>query len=351
MRTTATALILTLLSVILVLAWPAVLPVRAITAPPYIFINNNAQFTPSNGVTAGNGSASNPYVIEGWSFTSASYPQGAIELYGTTAHVIIRNIHINNTGSCSTIDGIYLGHASNVEVVNSTLDSNNDGILIDNGSTNITIAHNKIIHNCLGIEISSATNLNIINNTITNNGYGSSVYTHPAYDLDFANNNLASVGGAQFVGGNTKISDNAFINLGNQGLLVQGNNFTVTGNSASNNQDGIEIYATNSLVVNNTVYSNTQGMVIEGSDNTIVDNYAQSNSGNGILVQTGNTNSITSNYLSRNGAGIALNSAPNSTVARNNLYRDGTGLSITSSNRTLALQQQLPLQHQPDLHH
>ncbi len=37
-----------------------------------IYVNGNSAFTSANGVTAGNGSATSPFIIEGWNITAAS---------------------------------------------------------------------------------------------------------------------------------------------------------------------------------------------------------------------------------------------------------------------------------------
>src|SRR5437879_231828 len=300
-----------------------------------LYINGNSAFTSANGVTAGDGSATNPYIIERWNITgTAQY--GLVALVGTTAHVIIRNLVLINSGGCSQPDGFYFSGVSNVLIANSTVSNANDGILLS-GSTNITIVGSAFTRNCLDMEIQSSSNLNITNDTITDYGYGNSVYAHPGTNVYFANNKVVSVGsGAQFVGGYSRIVNNTFNNDGLAGLLVQGNNFIVTGNTASNNGDGLEIYGDNNLVLDNTASLDARGVVVVGSNNTIVENYIQLNAGNGLVVQQGTSNNITSNYPSNNGGtGITLQSATNTTVSGNNLYKDATGVSIGSSNRTL----------------
>jgi len=336
MRRIAVIMILILLPVATAFVWQVV-PAEGSPSVAHspIYINGNSAFTSANGVTAGTGSATSPFIIEGWNITAAGQ-YGLVALVGTTAHVIIRNLILSNTGSCSGPNGFYLSSVSNVLIANSTVSNTNDGILLS-GSTNITIDGTAFTRNCLGIEIQSSSNLDIINDTITDYGYGNSVYAHPATNVYFANNNVLSVGsGAQFYGGYTRVVNNTFKNDGLAGLLVQGNNFIVTGNTASNNGDGLEIYGNNNLVLDNTASLDTRGMVVIGSNNTIATNYVQLNTGNGLVVQQGTSNNITSNYLSSNGGtGITLQSATNTTVYGNNLYKDATGVSVSASNRTL----------------
>src|SRR5256712_1745443 len=339
MRRIAVVMILILLPAATAFVWEA-MPAEGSPSLAHspIYINGNSAFTSANGVTAGDGSATSPFIIEGWNITGlAQY--GLVALVGTTAHVIIRNLFLSNSGGCSQPDGFYFSSVSNVLIANSTVSNSNDGIFLS-GSTNITIVGSAFTRSCLDIEIQSSSNLNIVNDSITDYDYGNSVYAHSATNVYFANNKVLSVGtGAQFLGGYARIANNTFNNDGLEGLLVQGNNFIVTGNTAANNGDGLEIYGNNNLVLDNTASLDTRGIVVIGSNNTIAKNYVQLNTGNGMVVQQGASNNITSNYLSSNGGtGITLQSATNTTVSGNNLYEDGTGVSIGSSNRPLGSQ-------------
>ncbi len=59
-----------------------------------IVINGNSDFNPNNGVTGGSGTASDPYVIEGWNITSSGTT--AISISNTDASFVIRNVYINH---------------------------------------------------------------------------------------------------------------------------------------------------------------------------------------------------------------------------------------------------------------
>src|SRR2546428_13609546 len=116
-----------------------------------IYINGNSAFTSANGVTAGDGSATSPFIIEGWNITGlAQY--GLVALVGTTAHVIIRNLFLSNSGGCSQPDGFYFSSVSNVLIANSTVSNSNDGILLP-GSTTITIVGNAFTPSRLALQI------------------------------------------------------------------------------------------------------------------------------------------------------------------------------------------------------
>ncbi|MEM3738132.1 MAG: hypothetical protein QW204_00060, partial [Thermoplasmata archaeon] len=57
-----------------------------------IRINGDNGFTTTNGVVAGNGSETNPYIIEGWEIDGSGYGFG-IYIGNTTAYFIIRNCY------------------------------------------------------------------------------------------------------------------------------------------------------------------------------------------------------------------------------------------------------------------
>src|SRR6266566_4531524 len=59
-----------------------------------ILINGNSDFNPNNGVTGGSGTASDPYVIEGWNITSSGTT--GISISNTDASFVIRNVYINH---------------------------------------------------------------------------------------------------------------------------------------------------------------------------------------------------------------------------------------------------------------
>src|SRR5213080_4594610 len=59
-----------------------------------IVINGNSDFNPSNGVTGGSGTASDPYMIEGWNITSSGTT--GISISNTDASFVIRNVYINH---------------------------------------------------------------------------------------------------------------------------------------------------------------------------------------------------------------------------------------------------------------
>ncbi len=169
-----------------------------------IVISSNSDFNPSNGVTGGSGTASDPYVIEGWNITSSGTT--GISISNTDASFVIRNVYINHLSGGSgspTPYGVnmtnvsngaieasriynFYNSASNLAVVMSLVNDvvlNNvtvmpSTILITN-STHVAVSHstayridvkeslavqvsNNDAH--LGIDVSSSTNVTITDN-------------------------------------------------------------------------------------------------------------------------------------------------------------------------------------------
>ena len=107
-----------------------------------IFIGGTADLTAANGVTGGNGSAVNPYVISGWSIETQGvlyppgYPQGAIQINDTSAYVLLRDLAIVSSvpsGSGNLTIGISLSNASHVSVENVSLVNLVQGIDVAGG--------------------------------------------------------------------------------------------------------------------------------------------------------------------------------------------------------------------------
>src|SRR3972149_6317074 len=122
---------LRVLFVTALLGFPAGMPLAPPRPPPAypphaeIFIDGNADFTAVNGVTAGTGSPSDPFVLEGWDInvsgaigiesrnTDAYFsirsaylhggPPEAIRLYNVT-HGLVENMTVAKTGVGGLLD-------------------------------------------------------------------------------------------------------------------------------------------------------------------------------------------------------------------------------------------------------
>jgi len=238
------------------MAASAIHPARAAPltprAPISIFGNGELNYTvyPDNGVTSGNGSASNPYIIGGWSITASARADG-IHVEQTNASLIIRNVSTQggNVGS----NGIFLSHVTNVVVKDVKISSFNDGISIF--LSNATVENSMISSNGLhGASILDGENVNLFNNTITLNT-GDGIHSN-----NYCVNCLLNVTG------NT-------ITFNLSGIILQSmnNSFISQNNILTNTQKGIGVYkSTYSLIDLNNITSNEVGVDLGRSTNSLV---------------------------------------------------------------------------------
>jgi len=135
-----------------------------------ILIDGNAEFTDANGVVAGSGTESDPYVIVGWDI-SASTANG-IEIRNTDAHFIIRDCYIHD--GLSQI-GIYLSNCVNGTLEDNTCLNNAKGVYLLSSSNNTFSNNTCISNNGYGICLDLGSGNRIWNNTFCyNNGAGDS---------------------------------------------------------------------------------------------------------------------------------------------------------------------------------
>src|SRR2546427_10543844 len=112
---------MTILSLTLIMG-PGLVPARATnpTLHAPIIIQSNSDFTVDNGVTGGNGTAADPYIIEGWELAfSATY---GILIQNTNAHFVIRDVDVHDAFTDSSfaavdLEGVANGRLGNVAIL------------------------------------------------------------------------------------------------------------------------------------------------------------------------------------------------------------------------------------------
>jgi len=216
-----------------------------------IHIDNNWSATEAMGICTGNGTYSEPYIIEDL-IIDAGGPGSCILIENSTEFFKIENCTLYNSGLTYIIDGgIKLTNVRN-------------GVIIDNNCS----------ANYKGIYVENSININITGNTLNNND-------DDGIHLWYCRNSTVS--------GNTVNSN------GDDGIYLQDNcnNITVSGNTINNNgDDGIYIWICNdNTITGNTANNNTSdGIYLRSSDNNIV-------SGNTLI---GNDNCIVEELCSGN---------------------------------------------------
>ncbi|MDD4307850.1 MAG: right-handed parallel beta-helix repeat-containing protein, partial [Thermoplasmata archaeon] len=233
-------------------------------------IDSNAQF--ASMATAegwpGNGSASNPWIIENY-IINASGSSLCIFIGNITSHFVVRNCYLFNART-------------------------ND-YYINLGS---------------GLGLFDCTNATIFNNTAENNWYGITVSSCPGIT----------------------ISDNYVINNTRIGYTTWGigifysSDCTIKNNIALNhnvsNSNGIHCWdLSESAVINNTCYQNYNGLSVQFSENNYIhDNVLYSNNHVGFHVSNSQENAFYNNTVRANGyTSFYIYSSSNNTFFHNNI--------------------------------
>ncbi len=182
---------------------------------PIYFVGNQG-FTAANGVTAGSGTGSDPYVIEGW-YMNASSSSG-LEIWNTDRFFVIRNVYV-----LSSLFGIVLANVTNGRVENSTVlrgvDLGGPDLVVEagiyvSGSRNVVILGNNLSDNDYGMTISGSTNLTVSSNIASRNlGDGIFVGQYSNNTVIFGNT-LSTNQYGMFVYRSTQVAShhNVFIN-------------------------------------------------------------------------------------------------------------------------------------------
>jgi parallel beta-helix repeat protein len=328
-------------------------------------IDNNTDFADTAAFFgwAGDGSAGNPYVIEGLAIDAGSIGYG-IYIGNTTANFIIRNCTIeNSTGNSDQYfrnSGIYLFNATNGTLENNNISScDRNGINIEysldiivhdntvnknnwNGIyagyySNITISDNTCnFNNWSGVWLWSTSDSFVINNTLLNNT--------EAITLEWSNNNVIedniavnnSIGMTMQSSDLNDITNNTFNDSKFEGIYMDLSDYnTITDNTCEGNYDGIYLSNSHNNTISSNVFSNNtaggfsgMGMFLDYSnDNQIFDNNVSGNKEDGIYVFYSDNNTISNNTCWNNPEdGISVYKSNNNTLSNNTLIANLFGL-------------------------
>ena len=317
-----------------------------------ITIDGNSQFTIDNGVIAGNGTFSNPYLIANWviNITDSS----GITIANTTAYAIIENcsILLENTYYSSNPE-IYLKNASNIAILNNSIIGNFYGIYLESSNNN-TITDNTPTSVVFSIYTDSSDNNTITNNTMTDSSYG--IYLKSANDTSIINNTASDVGEQWIYLDNS--NNNIILNNINSGRCYEGifldsssNNNILSNNILTSSGFEINHSINNSLDTSNKVngkslryYENQNDLLLTNMEDvgqvilincnfSIIENLTIANSTIAISVQDSNNNTVINNNVSENQlCGIELVSTINSFILNNTVSASVWGIQLESSN-------------------
>lgn len=278
-----------------------------------IVISSNSDFTLVNGVSGGNGSENNPWIIENLSIISSLYvnTEGGVGRYcvfmqDTTDYFIIRNCNISNY---SALYGIYMFNVSNCIIENNVIEKNyyyGIGFL---GSTNIHIKNNIVNQHIEGMCIISSADVKIINNS-------------------FSSNIIRDI--ASMFNENVNITGNNF-SIGIKIDAFDYKNFATLSIDESNTVQDRPIYYFKNQT-NKSIPNNAGQVILFNCSEFIIQNHRWNDS-YGITLAFSNNNTIRNNSFVFNQDGIRFVSSSYNIIF-NNLFENNTnGISIDSNSK------------------
>jgi parallel beta-helix repeat protein len=279
-----------------------------------IHIDGNSGWTAfkAAGNCTGNGTISEPYVIEDLEIDGeGSGP--CIFIENSDVYFRIENCTLYNAGvriSPNPDDraGIRLLNVDNSQLINNNCSSNPIGILLESSDNN-TISENIVNNNSwIGIRLIIESDNNIISgNTVNNN----TTYGLCSFSCFFNN-----------------FSTNVFKNNNIIGIYTNTcDNITISGNTVINSMHGMFIASDMyGKVLGNDLHNNSEnGLFIRAANCIISGNNASYNAGNGIFLEgwwswvSGANNTISGNIANYNHVGIRLEGTDNNIISGNTL--------------------------------
>jgi len=288
-----------MMAVVISMASPAPgIPARIASHAP-IYINGDADFATqaTSNAWPGDGSAGNPYILNGFGIDSSS--ADGIKIMNTQYYFVISNCIIIGDGSHQ---GIFLS-----------------------GCNNAILAGNNINHTAVGIRLDSVTNTVVYNNHLTN---GSSPGTYGIY-LEVSHGNII------FNNSCSGNDDGMFVMMSSYGNVLNNNNCSM------NLNDGIYVCADSdhNTLSNNTCILNNDGIYVEESAwNILTDNNCSSNLDCGIIIDESSNNTLLNNTLYANpNCGIDLYGANDNLIHNNSCIDNQMAIYVdTSQDNTLS---------------
>ena len=279
-----------------------------------ILIQKDQDFDLEHGVIAGLGTASDPYVIEGWAIDTsqgvcAVSPCAGITVRNVSASFIIRNVSIRG------------GH-------------HDQGIVLT-GVGRTRVEGTKIAVGGEGIRVTSSTNLTIVANVVT--GSDEAVSLTGTHGVSVAGNNVSKGGQGIVVKDSSQVTldDNILSdNSANGMILSYVANSTVEGNRITTSAfRAIVLFDSSDIIVsrNRIVGSGEECLyVIYGARNSIIENEMSSCKWAGISVKRSDDNVISENSVAVTPRGIVLSESCGNLIARNHVANATVSILVPS---------------------
>ena len=342
-----------------------------------IFIYNNSGFTAINGVVGGLGTLSQPWVISGWEIIS-----GGIQILGTTAYFIIRDVYLHNgygitlSVANGQVDNSTVTNApSGISIVTSTnviVDRNNVSSNIGDFSSHIvggisisqsdlvTVSANNVSNNTSndltaapvsGIGIQSSTRVTVKGNHLVSNDIIPSGTPFQLSSLTITSNNTVNGRPVNFYNGcsgttvnagppeelifadcnNVSVTNTSFSNTGFGIQLLSVNGASLSGDTFSNNVEGIRVYNSTVITINGSnSLTNSTGVDVNLSSIIVIQGSNITSGNTGILVESSKRVTVSQNQLTGSAKGVFAYDS-NITIANNLVSGSRQGISISDT--------------------
>ena len=302
-----------------------------------ILIEGNANFTATNGVVGGSGTADDPYVIAGWRIDAST--ANAIEIRDTTAPVVVRDIDVVHPGPNPPYTyGAYLSNVTDaaIQFVNVTTGASGFYIV---SSRNVSVDRVDVAGPNAGFSGVRSTNLSVSNSSFHAGGIRSdgvrlrfesnqaySIVAVGARDIVIDRNSLEYAGSRGSIvlnyTENTLISRNVGVAQILTGWAGGGNNTRVVGNDVSGGEFGIKgLFDSNLTITGNNVSSQSFAAIsLHSSSNVIVVGNRIANSVRGVYLDRVTDLLFAQNDVDSNGQQVDIVSGQR--LAWNETYPD-----------------------------
>jgi|GEM_PF-3321545 len=231
----------------------------AYTTRDPIRINGDSDFTSSNGVTSGDGTEENPYVIGYWDISGEGHGYG-IYIGNTTAHFVIKNCRIQNVNGGSDVPykmnaALYLFNVQFGSVENVITSGGDFGVLVDK-SSRVKITGGTHEGRTAAVKFQSSDHCTLENSELSS-------YIQHVYDEHSVNNVIRNI----------SISGN--INTHTMGIKIYKSGGTLLQNiTLSNFYKGVEAEGCSNVnVLHPRIDNSTYGILAIGSALSVEDAY------------------------------------------------------------------------------
>jgi parallel beta-helix repeat protein len=311
------------------------------TAHAPIYIDGNSGFTAENGVTGGNGTETDPYIIGNWKIPVQN--EYGIRLQNADAFVTIQNCEIYNSNQQGR--GIWLYKNTNVKMEKIIVHNieYNAGFILEN-SFNTTMS-NCTAFNCDGgIAFYESSNNTVFNCVLINN-YKTGIYLSFSSEIAIVNcsintnsDGISLSSSSKNTISNCEICNNSYNGIG----LGDSSNNTITNNKIANHSIyGLYIGGRARLSGNNRIYQNefnaNYPQSRQANDYNGNNFWNGSEKGNRWSSWTGpdaNRNGIVDNPYELDGGTVAKDYYP---IAMKTVPGRITGLEMVPSNKQISL--------------